>query len=176
MTRRNILALTFALAALWIVADQASKLWAETELVGKGRIPLMGDWFGLILVYNPGAAFGLGTGYIWVLTVIAGVAVVGLFVLALRVRTTLWAIAIGSMLGGAISHFFDRLLRGETLGTGKIVDFLDYGGFFVGNIADIALVGAAIGAVLLSLFGVPITGPERQPKAPSPKAQPDRRP
>lgn len=176
MTRRNILLLTFALAAFWISVDQGSKLWAETELAGKGRIPLLGDWFGLVLVYNPGAAFGIGTGYIWVLTVIAGIAAVGLFVLALRVRTTLWAIAIGSMLGGAISHFFDRLLRGETLGSGKIVDFLDYGGFFVGNIADIALVGAAIGGVLLSMFGVPLSEPARPEPEPSPSTPAARRP
>lgn len=176
MNRRKLLVLTFALAAAWIIADQGTKLWAETELEGKGRIPLLGDWFGLVLVYNPGAAFGIGTGYIWVLTAIAGVAAVGLFVLALRVRTTLWAIAIGSMLGGAISHFFDRLLRGETLGSGKIIDFLDYGGFFVGNVADIALVGAAIGAVLLSMFGVPLSEPVRPAPEPSPSTPADRRP
>ncbi len=170
MTRRNLLVLTFALAAAWIAVDQLTKLWAETALVDQPRIPVLGGWFGLVLVHNPGAAFGLGTGFVWILTVIAGVAVVGLVVLALRVRTTLWALAIGSMLGGAISHFFDRLLRGDGLGNGKIVDFLDYGGFFVGNVADIALVGAAIGAVLLSMFGVPFSEPERP--APEPSREP----
>jgi signal peptidase II len=167
VTRRNLLVLTFALAALWIAVDQGTKYWAETALVGQPRIPILGGWFGLVLVYNPGAAFGIGTGFIWVLTVIAGIAAIGLAFLAFRVNTTLWAIVVGSMLGGAISHFFDRLLRGETLGTGKIVDFLDYGGFFVGNVADIALVGAAIGAVLLSMFGEPFSEPERPAQAPS---------
>lgn len=168
MTRRALLVLTLALAAFWIVLDQGTKYWAETTLAGQPRIPLLGDLFGLVLVYNPGAAFGIGTGYIWVLTLIAGVAAIGLLFLAFQVRTTLWAIAVGSMLGGAISHFFDRLLRGDELGSGKIVDFLDYAGFFVGNVADIALVGAAIGAVLLSMFGVPFSEPERQEPVPSP--------
>ena len=176
MTKRTLLALTFGLAAFWIIVDQATKYWAETSLAGQARIPLLGDWFGLILVYNPGAAFGIGTGFIWILTVIAGVAAVGLAVLAFRVNTTLWAIVVGSMLGGAISHFFDRLLRGETLGSGKIVDFLDYAGFFVGNVADIALVGAAIGAVLLSMTGRPFSEPERPAPAPSPTSPSDRRP
>jgi len=51
-----------------------------------------------------------------------------------------------------------------TLSVGKIVDFIDYGGFFVGNVADIALVGAAIGSVLLSFFGAPFRT-HRAPKA-----------
>ena len=162
--------LTFSLAAFWIVLDQVTKLWAENSLVDQPRIPVLGGWFGLILVHNPGAAFGLGTGYIWILTVIAGVAAIALVVLAFRVPSLVWAIAIGSMLGGAISHFFDRLLRGETLGSGHIVDFIDYGGFFVGNVADIALVGAALGAVLLSFLGVPFSESERRAPETSPTA------
>lgn len=167
MTRRSLTVLTFSLAAFWLAADQLTKLWAETALLGQPRIPVLGGWFGLVLVYNPGAAFGLGTGFIWVLTLIAGIAAVALVVVALRTHTLLWSIAIGSMLGGAVSHFLDRLLRGDTIGTGKIVDFIDYGGFFVGNIADIALVGAAIGSVLLSFFGVPFNSTERPTSAPT---------
>jgi signal peptidase II len=166
VTRRTLTVLTFSLAAFWIALDQLTKLWAETALVGQPRTPILGGWFGLVLVYNPGAAFGLGSGFVWVLTVIAGIAVVVLIVAALRTHTFWWSIAIGSMLGGAVSHFFDRLLRGDTIGTGKIVDFIDYGGFFVGNIADIALVGAAIGSVLLSFFGVPFSSAERPKPAP----------
>lgn len=169
MTRRTLTALTFSLAAFWIALDQLTKLWAETALVGQPRAPILGGWFGLVLVYNPGAAFGLGTGFVWILTVIAGIAVVVLFVAALRTHTLLWSLAIGSMLGGAVSHFFDRLLRGDTIGSGKIVDFIDYGGFFVGNVADIALVGAAIGSVLLSFLGVPFSSPERPKSAPTQK-------
>ena len=176
MTKRPLLALTFGLAAFWIAIDQATKFWAESTLAGKPRIPLLGDWFGLVLVYNPGAAFGIGTGFIWILTVVAGVAAIGLAVLAFRINTTLWAIAVGSMLGGAVSHFFDRLLRGEELGSGKIVDFLAYGNLFVGNVADIALVGAAIGAVLLSLAGKPFNEPEPPKRAPSPSTPSDRQP
>ncbi len=176
MTKRPLLGLTFGLAAFWIAVDQATKFWAETTLAGQPRIPLLGDWFGLVLVYNPGAAFGIGSGFIWILTVIAGVAAIGLALLAFRVNTTLWAIAVGSMLGGAISHFFDRLLRGEELGSGKIVDFLAYGNLFVGNVADIALVGAAIGGVLLSLAGKPFSEPEPPAQAPSPSTPSDRQP
>jgi signal peptidase II len=169
VTRRTLTVLTFSLAAFWIALDQLTKLWAETALVGQPRTPILGGWFGLVLVYNPGAAFGLGAGFVWVLTVIAGIAVVVLIVAALRTHTFWWSLAIGSMLGGAVSHFFDRLLRGDTIGSGKIVDFIDYGGFFVGNVADIALVGAAIGSVLLSFLGVPFSPAERPKPEPTQK-------
>jgi signal peptidase II len=92
-----------------------------------------------------------------------------LIVAALRTGTFWWSLTIGSMLGGAVSHFFDRLLRGDTIGSGKIVDFIDYGGFFVGNVADIALVGAAIGSVLLSFLGVPFSSAERPKPEPTQK-------
>lgn len=165
MARRTLVVLTYALAAAWIALDQFTKFLAETYLESGVSFPLIGEWFTLRLVYNPGAAFGLGTGYIWVLTIVAGAVAVALTVAAARVTHTAWALVIGSMLGGAVSHFFDRLLRGTELANGHIVDFLDYGGFFVGNIADIALVAAAIGAVLLSMFGVPFSGPERREPA-----------
>jgi signal peptidase II len=171
--RRLLIALTFALAVTWLAIDQCSKVWAETALLNHPRIPILGGWFGLVLVHNPGAAFGLGTGYIWILTVIAGIAVLALAVLAFRVRNLWWALVIGSMLGGAISHFLDRLLRGDTLADGRIVDFIDWGGFFVGNIADIALVAAAIGAVLLSFLGVSFSEAERPAPGSSPQAPAD---
>ena len=164
MSRRALVVLTFALAGVWIVLDQVTKYLAETYLTPGAGVPLLGDWFQLRLVYNPGAAFGLGTGYIWVLTLVAGLVAVALMYFATRVNRLVWALVVGSMLGGAISHFFDRLLRGDGFANGKIVDFLDYGGFFVGNIADIALVGAAAGAVILSLVGIPFSEPaHREP-------------
>lgn len=162
MTRRTLAAITFGLATVWIILDQVTKYLAEKCLTPSAGVPLLGDWFQLRLVYNPGAAFGLGTGYTWILTILAGLVAIALAITATRVHRLNWALVIGSMLGGAISHFFDRLLRGPEFANGHIVDFLDYGGFFVGNIADIALVGAAVGAVLLSMFGVPFSAREHR--------------
>lgn len=176
VTRRYLSVLAFALAAVWIVVDQATKWLAEAALEQGVANPLIGEWLQLRLVYNPGAAFGLGAGYTWILTVIAGLVSVALLVAATRVGNGWWAVALGSMLGGAISHFGDRLLRPPAFGNGHIVDFLDYGGFFVGNIADIALVGAAAGAVLLSFFGVQFSEPVRREPVTSPASPSDAQP
>jgi signal peptidase II len=58
-------------------------------------------------------------------------------------------------LGGAVSHLGDRLFRDPGFAQGHIVDFIDYAGFFVGNVADIALVGGAALLIVASFFAPP---------------------
>ncbi|MEX2441074.1 MAG: signal peptidase II [Pontimonas sp.] len=157
--RRFFGPLLIAVQALaWIVLDQWSKWWAESELEFREYVPLWGDLFGFRLVYNPGAAFGIAADYTWVLAIVAALAVAGLVWFSLSTRHWLWAIGLGAMTGGAISHLGDRLFREPGFAIGHIVDFLDYAGFFVGNVADIALVGGAIVLVLASVIGAPREG------------------
>lgn len=155
MSRRVGSALIFAQAVIWIIVDQWSKWWAEDSLELGRYEPLWGDLFGLRLVYNPGAAFGLAADFTWVLSIVAAIAVVVLFWLSLSTEHWLWVIGLGALLGGAVSHLGDRLFREPGFAIGHIVDFLDYAGFFIGNIADIALVGGAAVLVLASLIGAP---------------------
>jgi signal peptidase II len=141
------------ISALVIVGvDQLTKWWAESALELREYHPVIGDLLGWRLVYNPGAAFGLASNYTWVLTIFAAVAVVGLVIFALRIPNAWWGIGVACLLGGAISHLGDRLFREPGFGRGHIVDFIDYGGFFVGNVADIVLVGGAIYCVALSVL------------------------
>ena len=135
-----------------IVVDQLTKWWAESTMELGRYQPLLGDLLGWRLIYNPGAAFGLAADYTWLLTIFAAAAVIGLTVFAFRNRDPWWAAGIASLLGGAISHLGDRLLRDPGFGVGHIVDFIDYAGFFVGNVADIFLVGGAIYLVGVSVF------------------------
>lgn len=144
--------LTGIAAVVVVGVDQLSKWWAEETLQLYVYNPVFGDLLGWRLVYNPGAAFGLASGYTWVLTILAAAAVIGLVIFAIRNQRWSWAPGIAALLGGAISHLGDRLVRDPGFGEGHIVDFIDYSGFFVGNIADIFLVGGAIYLVSLSLF------------------------
>ncbi|MDG4828006.1 signal peptidase II [Solwaraspora sp. WMMD1047] len=146
----------FALAALLLVLDQATKLWATSTLADRDPIPVLGDLLQLRLVYNPGAAFSIGTGFTWIFTVVAAVAVVVLTRMAWRVRSRWWAVGLGLVLGGATTHLLDRLFREPSFGRGHVVDFIDYGPF-VGNVADIALVGGVALLVLLNLRDAPTT-------------------
>jgi signal peptidase II len=146
------LRLITGITALLIVAlDQGSKWWAESSLELFEYHPVIGDLLGWRLVYNPGAAFGIASDFTWVLTILAGTAVIGLTIFALSNARPSWAIGIAALLGGAISHLGDRLFRDPGFALGHIVDFIDYSGFFVGNVADIFLVGGAIYMVILSI-------------------------
>ena len=139
-------------AILIVLLDQATKWWAETTLEFREYNPVVGELLGWRLVYNPGAAFGIAADFTWVLTILAGAAVVGLTIFAFRVPNAWWGVGVAALLGGAISHLGDRLFRDPGFAVGHIVDFIDYAGFFVGNVADIFLVAGAIYLVVVSLF------------------------
>jgi signal peptidase II len=142
--------LVMSIAVLVLLLDQATKFWAESALTGRAPIPVLGEFLQLRLLYNPGAAFSIGAGSTWIFTIIAAVAVVMLVRYGLQPQTKLRAAALALMLGGATTHLLDRLFRPPGFARGHVVDFIDYNGWFVGNVADIALVGGAILLVLLS--------------------------
>ena len=156
--------LTGLFAVLVVLGDQASKWWAETSLELFEYHPVVGDLLGWRLVYNPGAAFGIASDFTWALTILAGIAVLALSVYGFTNRAPSIAIGIAALLGGAISHLGDRLFRDPGFAVGHIVDFIDYSGFFVGNVADIFLVGGAIYLVIASLFQKdPTSTPDERP-------------
>ena len=156
--------LTGLSAVLVVLGDQASKWWAETSLELFEYHPVIGDLLGWRLVYNPGAAFGMAADFTWALTILAGIAVLALTVYGFTNRAPSTAIGIAALLGGAISHLGDRLFRDPGFAVGHIVDFIDYSGFFVGNVADIFLVGGAIYLVIASLVQKdPTSTPDERP-------------
>jgi signal peptidase II len=137
-----------------VAADQLSKWWAESALTPGQTTPVIGEILEWRLVYNAGAAFGLGAEYTWVLTAFAGLAVVALGVLATRVLSPAWAVGVGVLLGGVTSHLGDRLLRAPGFARGQVVDFIAYNRWFIGNVADIAIVGGAAFLAILTLLGM----------------------
>ncbi|MBP2477420.1 signal peptidase II [Crossiella equi] len=158
------LAVTLVVAAILLVVDQLSKWWAESELTGAAPIPVIGEFIRFRLLYNPGAAFSLGADATWVFAILSGVAVIALVWVSLRVRHTGWALALGLLLGGAATHLGDRLFREPGFARGHVVDFIDYNGWFVGNIADIALFLGAVTLLLLSFLGIGLDGTRESDK------------
>ncbi|VEH30509.1 lipoprotein signal peptidase [Cellulomonas fimi] len=141
-----------------LLVDQASKWWALASLEEGVRRDLVGDLLGLQLVFNPGAALSIATGMTWVLTLVATVVVVVVIRAASRIGSTLWAVALGLLLGGAVGNLVDRFAREPGFARGHVVDFIAYLDWFVGNVADIAIVGAAVLIVLLAARGVRLDG------------------
>ncbi|MGK2349336.1 signal peptidase II [Actinomyces sp. W5033] len=150
--------LLWGLAAAVVLADQATKAWAVSALSDGHRVPLLGDLLGLVLLRNPGAAFSFATGQTWVLTLVAALAALVVLRASRRLGSAWWAVALGLVLGGAVGNLIDRLLRSPGALRGHVVDFIDYGGVVVGNVADIAIVVAAGAIMVLSLYGLGIDG------------------
>lgn len=140
----------FTVAALAIVSDLVTKWWALTELSDGNRIPILGDFFSLRLIRNSGAAFSLGNNATLVLTAVAIVVSVALAVGIWKARNVTISLALGGLLGGALGNVYDRFFSEPYYGRGHVVDFIDYNGYFVGNVADIWIVLAALTLIVLT--------------------------
>jgi signal peptidase II len=168
----RLLWLVAALALVVLAVDQATKAWALAALDGRGRVDLVGDLLGLALVRNPGAALSIATGMTWVLTLIAVVVVVVVARVARRLGSRGWAVAFGLLLGGAVGNLVDRFARPPGPARGEVVDFIAYGNWFVGNVADIAIVVAAALVVLQTIRGVRLDGTRERRAAAAADEQP----
>ena len=148
-----------ALCALAAYAvDVVSKSLALHHLADRGPIEVLGPVLRLTLVRNPGAAFSTGTQFTVALTVLAMCAVVVVLVLARRVGTTGWAVALGLLLGGVSGNLTDRMLRDPGPLRGHVVDFLQLPNWPVFNVADVCI-NVAAGLIILQTFrGVALDG------------------
>jgi signal peptidase II len=156
--RRHLFLLMGATAVVSFVADQATKAWALRALTPGEPVDVVGDFIRLNLIRNPGAAFSIGNGATWVMTLIACGVLVFILSTARRIGSRGWAWALGLLLGGSLGNLTDRMVRSPGPGRGHVVDFIDYFGLFIGNVADIAIVGAACLIALLALRGVGVDG------------------
>ena len=162
--RRRLYAVLLGLAAATLLLDQLTKVWALASLTPGEPVDLVGSALRLNLIRNPGAAFSLGDGSTWILTVISVSILVWVSVSARKVGTMSWAVALGLLLGGALGNLVDRFFRPPGPGRGHVVDFIDYFGWFVGNVADIAIVVGAGVIMVLAYRGTPIAGPPHHPE------------
>ena len=132
-----------------IGCDHATKL-AAANLLPREGISLASDFLRLQLVYNHGAFLGLGAGLpaIARLVILGGLVPLGLFATIawlLRSATVsrLQLVAIGSIVGGGLGNWLDRLIH-----EGRVTDFVSVGlgplrtGIF--NFADVAVVAGML--------------------------------
>jgi signal peptidase II len=156
--RRRLFLLMGATAAVTYVADQATKVWALHTLTPGAPIGVVDDLIRLNIIRNAGAAFSIGNGNTWVMTLIAFGVLVFIIRTASRIGSAAWAWALGLLLGGSLGNLTDRMVREPGPGRGQVVDFIDYFGLFIGNVADIAIVSAAVLIAVLALRGIGVDG------------------
>lgn len=154
--RSAIAGILLLVAAVVVTVDLVTKQWAENALVEGAARPLLGEFLQLRLIYNSGAAWGMGSGITPVVTCLQIAICIGAVVFAVRaVRSWSWALAIGLIVGGAVGNIHDRLLREPGPFLGRVVDFLELPHWPIFNVADIAVTSGAVLIVLLGLFGAP---------------------
>lgn len=163
--RRGLVAVLLLVASGAYALDQVTKAAAVDRLQPGETVPLLGDLLRLQLTRNPGAAFSFATGMTWVLTLIAMIVVIVVLRSARRIGSRSWAVALGLLLGGATGNLTDRLVREPGVGRGQVVDFIAYGQLFIGNVADVAIVTAAVLVVLLGLRGRALDGSRTRRRA-----------
>ena len=156
--RRGLFILLVGSAVVAYVLDQATKAWALASLDVGSPVNVVGELIRLNLIRNAGAAFSIGDNATWMLTLIAFGVLVVIIRTARRIGSRGWAWALGLLLGGSLGNLTDRMTREPGPGRGHVVDFIDYFGLFIGNVADIAIVGAALLIGLLALRGIGVDG------------------
>lgn len=143
------------IGAVLAVIDQITKNWAVENLPLLDPQPFLGEILQLTLLYNSGAAWGMGSEITPVVTCLQIAIVIGVIVFAIKaVRSPWYTVALGLIMGGALGNIHDRLLREPGPFRGAVVDFLELPNWPVFNVADMAVVGGAILIVALGLFGV----------------------
>ncbi|MCX7013234.1 MAG: signal peptidase II [Candidatus Sumerlaeota bacterium] len=153
----------FATSLVCVGLDQATKYWALHFLCDSPIIVIPNVLF-LRLATNPGAAFSMFSHYPSVLTVVACIVAVVVFVWLMRIPRWDWptALALSLILGGAAGNLVDRFRFGE------VVDFVEVHFEFLNwswptfNLADSAI---CVGMGLLLFATVfPRKSPEEQPQ------------
>jgi signal peptidase II len=160
------------LAAVIVTADQLTKAWAVARLGAAPPLVVVPGLVQLVLVMNPGVAFGILGGvpdrWRWLVTVVSLGALLVLCSLGTRIVPQggwLGRGALGLVLGGALGNLVDRWRLGA------VVDFVDvhwrdwhWPAF---NVADAAI---TVGVTLLAAELLLSSGDGRRASPGSPRA------
>ncbi len=157
---------------LWIslavlLLDQITKFVIKSTMSLHDSIPVLGNFFRLTYIENPGMAFGIrvaGSTFFTVFALVASVAIL-IYLFKMQGEHVIARFALAIIFGGAVGNLTDRIIRG------RVVDFFDCEFFDINippfqflfvhfpgysldrwpvfNIADMAV---SIGMVLLLIF------------------------
>ncbi len=136
----KVLIITF----LIVLADQATKLYVKgisIPLLGiefpgmpyQSSIPVIGNFFQITFIENPGMAFGLQIGgklFLSLFTIFATL-LLFFFLYKNRHESLLLRLSLALILGGAIGNLIDRVFYGKIYGYapyfyGRVVDFFHF--------------------------------------------------
>ena len=159
-SRRRLVGWALMLAAVVLAADQITKWWVVTVLMQPPHVIVLTSYFDLVMAWNRGVSFGMFHDHAdYMPLVLIGVAltiVSALSVWLVRTRRLITALALGSVIGGALGNVVDRVRFGA------VADFLyfHYDDWYwpAFNVADSGItIGVAV-IVIDGLFRQPRSG------------------
>ncbi|MBN1543159.1 signal peptidase II [candidate division KSB1 bacterium] len=119
--KRDLSKRLYLVSGLVLVIDQISKWTVKLSMDLYESRPVIGDFFKLTYIENPGMAFGIRFGDNIFFTVFAIIASIAILVYMLRMRGEhpVTRLALALIFGGAIGNLVDRVIRG------RVIDFFD---------------------------------------------------
>ena len=140
----------FSVAWFVWVLDLATKIWAVNTLSHRENIKVLGSFFQLTFVRNSGAAFSFAEGATIFLSLF-GIVVLGtIFYFSARITSQGWAVVLGLVMGGILGNLVDRIFREPGVLRGHVIDWMQLPHWPVFNIADSAIVIAALISMILT--------------------------
>ena len=153
-TKKNIIFVIslVLIVIVFVLFDQITKILAIRYLTGKGEVPFLGDLLVFNLVYNKGAAWGMGGDNLFtrillvIISWLVAVGIIGYFIYLVikrkEIKYGFWII-FSFVLAGYIGNLIDRTFFFNRE-QGSVVDFLSiqrwWPKFGIFNVADAILV------------------------------------
>ncbi|MBI4531029.1 MAG: signal peptidase II [Candidatus Latescibacteria bacterium] len=138
---------TLGISLICLILDQVSKFAVARRMVLHQSIPVIGSFFQLTYIHNPGAAFGIAIGGRLFYILFATIAIILIGVVLYRSSNSAFSIQLSfaMILGGALGNLIDRIRLGE------VIDFLDFGiGLWRWPVFNVADAFVTSGIILLS--------------------------
>ncbi len=140
--------------AVWVL-DLATKIWAVNNLSYKSNIKIIGEFFQLTFVRNSGAAFSFAAGATIFLSIFGLIVMSAILYYSPQITSRGWAVVLGLVLGGILGNLVDRIFREPGLLRGHVIDWMQLPNWPVFNIADTAIVTAAVISMVLTAKNIP---------------------
>ena len=159
-----------------LAADQFVKHLTIENLPLHEAVPVLGEFLQLYYIRNSGAAFSLGSEVTWIFTIALTVVAAIIIWKSFGLRSRLWAVVLGLLLGGVLGNLTDRLLREPGFAVGHVVDMISMPWMMpaIFNVADIFIVCGMIAVALLVVLGLRFDGTrEKDDVAPDADADAD---
>ena len=142
--------LIFLIAAISVIIDQLTKLWASSALTTEATSVIPGI-INFRYVENRGIVFGFFQNGTLIVTIITSIFVCFIIFFLVKYRKNLTRpvnICLAIVLGGALGNLIDRVFAGY------VVDFIEFAfvEFAVFNFADICITVGAVALLIYLLF------------------------